>query len=68
MATPQREGAELTPRDRARLRGREAFYDGRPADACPYEDSSEEWNSWMGGWEAARRFRDALDDHLRSQA
>jgi ribosome modulation factor len=54
--------------ERARHQGREAFYAGMPGESCPYPQGSEEWDIWWGAWQAAREYRELLDQHLLRQA
>ncbi len=54
--------------ERARHQGREAFFAGLSGDSCPYETGAPERLVWLGAWDAARNYREMLDQHLRLQA
>lgn len=54
--------------ERARHQGREAFFSGQSGDSCPYEAGTPERMTWRGAWDAAREYRERLDQHLLRQA
>lgn len=54
--------------ERARHQGREAFFAGLGGDECPYASGLHERVAWLKAWDAARQYREALDEHLLRQA
>lgn len=54
--------------ERARHQGREAFFSGQSGDSCPYLPGTPERIIWLGAWDAARDYRELLDQHLIRQA
>jgi len=54
--------------ERARHQGREAFFSGLSGDSCPYPAGTPERSSWLVAWDAARDYRELLDQHLLRQA
>ena len=54
--------------ERARHQGREAFFSGLSGDSCPYEAGTAERSIWLSAWDAARDYREMLDQHLLRQA
>ncbi len=54
--------------ERARHQGREAFFSGQSGESCPYPAGSAERLIWLGAWDAARDYREMLDQHLLRQA
>ena len=54
--------------ERARHQGREAFFSGQSGDTCPYEVGTPERVTWLSAWDAARDYREMLDQHLLRQA
>jgi ribosome modulation factor len=54
--------------ERARHQGREAFFSGQTGESCPYPAGSPERIIWLGAWDAARDYRELLDQHLLRQA
>ena len=54
--------------ERARHQGREAFFSGLSGESCPYDQGTEERLMWLGAWDAARDYREQLDEHLLRQA
>jgi len=64
---PAREPESLSF-ERARHQGREAFFSGLSGDSCPYPPGTAERIIWLGSWDAARDYREMLDQHLLRQA
>ncbi len=54
--------------ERARHQGREVFFAGAQGDECPYEPGTGERVAWLESWDAARAYREQLDQHLLRQA
>lgn len=54
--------------ERARHQGREAFFSGQSGDSCPYPVGTLERTIWLVAWDAARDYREILDQHLLRQA
>ena len=54
--------------ERARHQGREAFFSGKSGDTCPYDAGTPERSTWLSAWDAARDYREMLDQHLLRQA
>jgi len=65
VSTRQPESLSL---ERARHQGREAFFSGQTGESCPYPAGSPERIIWLGAWDAARDYRELLDQHLLRQA
>ncbi len=54
--------------ERARHQGREAFFAGQSGSDCPYDPGTPERTIWLSAWDAARDYRQMLDQHLLRQA
>ena len=65
MPNPQQDSRSL---ERARHQGREAFFAGQSGDSCPYAAGTPERSTWLSAWDAARDYREMLDQHLLRQA
>jgi ribosome modulation factor len=65
VVQPETESVRL---ERARYQGREAFFAGAGGDECPYDQGMRERLVWLEAWDAARQYRDMLDEHLLRQA
>jgi len=65
LANTQQDSLSL---ERARHQGREAFFSGLSGDSCPYATGTPERSAWLSAWDAARDYRELLDQHLLRQA
>jgi ribosome modulation factor len=45
--------ATVTASDSAFIQGRNARLYGKPADACPYPEGSDDRQAWLQAWEEA---------------
>ena len=59
---------ESLQQERARHQGREAFFAGQSGSDCPYDPGTRERTIWLTAWDAAREYRELLDQHLLRQA